>query len=87
MSEETLSGPVPLFRVAKGRPSTAETAALTVVLVAARAARARAARARAARARADRASGSGAQRHWASHQRALGIPLAPGPHTWRRSAR
>jgi hypothetical protein len=72
-----MSEPVPLFRVVKGRPSDAETAALTVVLVAARA----------ARARAGRAGGSGGPGRWASHHRALGVPLAPGPHAWRDSAR
>ena len=77
MTEDTPGERVPLFRVVKGRPSDEQTAALTVVLVAARAARARAGRVR----------GSGGRSHWASHQRALGIPLAPGPHAWRRSAR
>ena len=46
-----MSEPVPLFRVVRGRPSAEDTAALTVVLVAARAARARAARQAATRTR------------------------------------
>jgi hypothetical protein len=71
-----MSEPAPLFRVVRGRPSAEETAALTVVLVAARAARARA-----ARLAATRAPGT-----WASHARALRAPAAPGPDAWRRSA-
>ena len=70
-----MSEPVPLFRVVRGRPSAEDTAALTVVLVAARAARARAARA-----------GAGSTGNWASHARALRAPAAPGPDAWRRSA-
>jgi len=68
----------PLFRVVRGRPSAEQTAALTVVLVAARAARARAARAG--------AGGAGDTATWASHPRALRVPSAPGPSAWRRSA-
>ena len=68
----------PLFRVVRGRPSAEQTAALTVVLVAARAARARAARAG--------AGGAGDAGTWASHARALRVPPAPGPSAWRRSA-
>jgi hypothetical protein len=71
-----MSEPAPLFRVVRGRPSAEETAALTVVLVAARAARARA-----ARQAATRAPGT-----WASHARALRAQPAPGPDAWRRSA-
>ena len=70
-----MSEPAPLFRVVRGRPSAEETAALTVVLVAARAARARAARA-----------GAGSTGNWASHARALRAQTAPGPDAWRRSA-
>ena len=71
-----MSEPVPLFRVVRGRPSAEDTAALTVVLVAARAARARAAR----------AGGTGTTGTWASHARALRAQPAPGPNAWRRSA-
>jgi len=71
-----MSEPAPLFRVVRGRPSAEETAALTVVLVAARAARARAAR----------AGGTGTTGTWASHARALRAQPAPGPNAWRRSA-
>ena len=73
-----MSEPAPLFRVVRGRPSAEETAALTVVLVAARAARARAARA-----------GAGSTRttgNWASHARALRVAPAPGANAWRRAA-
>jgi Acyl-CoA carboxylase epsilon subunit len=66
----------PLFRVVRGRPSAEQTAALTVVLVAARAARARAAR----------QAATGAPGTWASHPRALRAQAAPGPDAWRRSA-
>jgi len=66
----------PLFRVVRGRPSAEQTAALTVVLVAARAARARAAR----------AGGTGSAGNWASRARALRARPAPGPDAWRRSA-
>ena len=66
----------PLFRVVRGRPSAEQTAALTVVLVAARAARARAAR----------QAATGAPGTWASHARALRVPPAPGGSAWRRSA-
>ena len=66
----------PLFRVVRGRPSAEQTAALTVVLVAARAARARAAR----------QAATGAPGTWASHARALRVPPAPGASAWRRSA-
>lgn len=75
---EAQRGAPPLFRVVRGTPSDEETAALTVVLVAARAARARAARAAGAAA--------GPAGNWASHARALGVPAAPGPAAWRRSA-
>ena len=68
----------PLFRVVRGRPGAEETAALTVVLVAARAARARAARVG--------ASGAGGTGTWASHARALRVPPPPGASAWRRSA-
>ena len=71
-----MSEPTPLFRVVRGRPSAEETAALTVVLVAARAARARAAR----------AGGTGSAGNWASHARALRARTAPGVRAWRRSA-
>jgi hypothetical protein len=73
-----MSEPTPLFRVVRGRPSAEETAALTVVLVAARAARARAARAG--------ADSTGTTGNWASHARALRARTAPGPNAWRRSA-
>jgi hypothetical protein len=73
-----MSEPAPLFRVVRGRPSAEETAALTVVLVAARAARARAARAG--------ADSTGTTGNWASHARALRAQTAPGPNAWRRSA-
>ncbi len=66
----------PLFRVVRGRPGAEETAALTVVLVAARAARARAAHQAAV----------GPPGTWASHARALRAQTAPGPDAWRRSA-
>ena len=66
----------PLFRVVRGRPSAEQTAALTVVLVAARAARARAAR----------QAATGERGVWASHARALRAPAALGPDAWRRSA-
>ena len=71
-----MSEPAPLFRIVRGRPSAAETAAPTVVLVAARAARARAAR----------AGGTGTTGTWASHARALRAQPTPGPNAWRRSA-
>ena len=71
-----MSEPAPLFRVVRGRPSAEETAALTVVLVAARAARARAAR----------AGGTGSAGNWASHARALRVAPAPGANSWRRAA-
>ena len=66
----------PLFRVVRGRPSAEQTAALTGVLVAARAARARAAR----------QAATGGRGNWASHARALRAPTGPGPDAWRRSA-
>jgi Acyl-CoA carboxylase epsilon subunit len=66
----------PLLRVVRGRPSAEETAALTLVLVAAQAARLRAAR----------QTTAGATGTWASHARALRVPPAPGVNAWRRSA-
>jgi Acyl-CoA carboxylase epsilon subunit len=77
-SPEAQKGAPPLFRVVRGKPSDEETAALTIVLVAARAARARAAR------EADAAAAPAS--NWASHARALGVRAAPGPAAWRRSA-
>ena len=71
-----MSEPAPLFRVVRGRPSAEETAALTVVLVAARAARASAART----APAKPASA------WADRSRLLRSPVRPSPGGWRRSA-
>ncbi len=68
---------VPLFRVVRGRPSDEETAALTVVLVAARAARVRAAR--------EARTATGVTGNWADHARALRAPAAPGATAWRRS--
>jgi hypothetical protein len=77
-SSAAQQGAPPLFRVVRGTPSDEETAALTIVLVAARAARARAAR--------EAGAAAGPARNWASHARALGVRTAPGPAAWRRSA-
>jgi hypothetical protein len=61
----------------KGQLSDVEAAALAVVL------KALAARARAGR---ESAPDAGAASYWASHERALRTPPAPGPQAWRRSA-
>jgi hypothetical protein len=70
-----MSEPKPLLRVVRGQPSDEETAALVVALAAAVAARARAGR-----------RGSEPPGNWAGHARALRVPPAPGPASWRRSA-
>jgi len=66
----------PLLRVVRGQPTDEEAAALAVVLAAKLAARP-------APGRAGPASTGG----WADRARALRTPPAPGPGSWRNSAR
>ena len=69
-----MTGPEPLLRVVRGRPTDEEAAALAVVLAAKLAARP-------AAAREERAAVGG----WADRARAMRTPLTPGPRAWRRS--
>jgi hypothetical protein len=66
----------PLLRVVRGQPTAEETAALAVVLAAKLAARP-----------APRRGGRACAGGWADRARALRAPLAPGPGSWRNSAR
>jgi len=71
-----VTGPEPVLRVVRGHPTGEEAAALAVVIAAKLAARPAPGRAR-------RGSAGG----WADRARALRTPLAPGPGSWRNSAR
>jgi acyl-CoA carboxylase epsilon subunit len=71
-----MTEPEPLLRVVRGQPTDEEAAALAVVLAAKLAARP-------APGRAAPAAVGG----WADRERAMRVPLTPGPGAWRSAAR
>ena len=72
--------PVPVLAVTRGRPTDAELAAVTAVLLAAASAAASAADAAARAARRPRPP------LWAAGHGVRSTPPSPGPHAWRASA-
>jgi len=72
------TAPVPVLAVTRGRPTDAELAAVTAVLLAATAAAAAAASARTAH--------RPRPPLWAAGHGVRSAPPSPGPHAWRASA-